>query len=350
MPAQKTLPPPPLPDAWRCHGARSAQECRRGEAYPYPMAAVTRDTSRQERAALKLTLAATVLLGVSGLFVALATGSQSVLFDAIFTLLYLLVTLVSFKVTTLVARGPDRQYPFGYYVFEPILNFGKAAMTCLVSLYALVVSLMALSQGGREVETGIVAIFVGCSAIISLLIAWRIRRTARDVVSPLLAVEGMDWAVDGFISLAVAVAFLGATFLRTTPFAWMIPYVDPAIVIVLVVLILPYPIRTARRAARQFLMQGVEPEVKRQITRAIRSVLGRPAHLIWDVHAIEVGRVLFIYLLVASPAEGPYGTLVAQDEQREAIVEALTERLAPRPLDIDVVFTLLSAEEEDEDT
>ena len=86
-----------------------------------------------ERAALRLSAAAALLIGVLGLAAALATGSGAILLDGLFNLTFFATALLTLRVATLVARPDDEPYPFGYIFFEPLITTVKGLLILGVS-------------------------------------------------------------------------------------------------------------------------------------------------------------------------------------------------------------------------
>ena len=100
--------------------------------------------------ALTLSAAAALLLGVLGLAVSLATGSGAILLDGAFNLCFFVTALATLRVARLLQRPDDRDYPFGYLHFEPLINTVKAALILIVALLALIdAGISHLSRGQR---------------------------------------------------------------------------------------------------------------------------------------------------------------------------------------------------------
>ena len=64
-----------------------------------------------EQGTLKFSIALTVLLGVLGVASGLATGSQAIIFDGMFSFVDVLPTIVSLLVVKLIARGSSSTLP-----------------------------------------------------------------------------------------------------------------------------------------------------------------------------------------------------------------------------------------------
>jgi predicted Co/Zn/Cd cation transporter (cation efflux family) len=141
-----------------------------------------------------------------------------------------LVAILALQVTQLAQRRSDARYPFGYAVYEPMLNLLKGLVVLTAEGFALVTSIDALIHGGRPLSTGAAVIYSLIAANGCLGMALRQRRLADRGGSPFLQVDARTWWVDGLLSGEVEIAFIAVFLLRQSPWAFLLPYVDPGIV------------------------------------------------------------------------------------------------------------------------
>ena len=74
-----------------------------------------------EQGTLKFSIALTVFLGVLGVASGLATGSQAIIFDGMYSFVDVVPTVVSLLVVKLIARGTSRRFQYGYWHLEPLV-------------------------------------------------------------------------------------------------------------------------------------------------------------------------------------------------------------------------------------
>ena len=82
----------------------------------------------------------------------------------------------------------------------------------------------------------------------------------RRVDSPLIKAELLGWKIDVCSSIGVAAAFLCAGLLADTSLAWLSPYVDQIIAIVIAMIMLPQPWRMMKDAFRSLILFAPEEE------------------------------------------------------------------------------------------
>ncbi|MEM1242304.1 MAG: cation transporter [Cyanobacteria bacterium P01_H01_bin.26] len=293
-------------------------------------------TDALEARALRLTMLGTLGMALWGLGFALITKSEAILLDGFFSLIGFAIALITQKVFRLVTRPGDEHFPFGYAMFEPILNLSKGLLIALVSLFALVSAISALLTGGRPIGAGVAIVYATIAAVGCFALAGRTRVLAKRAHSPLVAVDVHNWIIDGFISAGVALAFLLIQFTQGTPVAAFAPYADPAIVIVLVAATIMVPFQIIRDAWRQIVGYRPTPDKLQVVNQSVAQTFAPWPSVTWQVRALEIGRFLYVQVYAIDPEEY-CGKLSTQDQLRYQIYSALREQF--KHLELDVIFT-----------
>ncbi len=129
-----------------------------------------------EQGTLKFSIALTVFLGVLGVASGLATGSQAIIFDGMFSFVDVLPTIVSLLVVKLIARGTSQRFQFGYWHLEPLVGVLRDSILTVACIYAAIDAVNSLSSGGHEVEYGLAAWWAGILCAIGLAMTLVLRR------------------------------------------------------------------------------------------------------------------------------------------------------------------------------
>jgi cation diffusion facilitator family transporter len=297
----------------------------------------TGEAMEQETKALRLSVAMNLIMAALGLGFGWISGSQAILLDGFFSLIGFVMALVTIRVACLVLQPPDEHFHFGYAQFEPFLNTIKGLLMLGVAAFALAGSIGAIVKGGREVQPGLGIVYAVIALAGCLVVGAVQRRAARRIGSPLLEVDSKNWLIDGLLSGVVAAVFGLALILGRTRFAYMVPYVDPVLVIVLILAILAVPIRTIREGLREILAIAPEPGVQEEVRRRVEGAIGDLPLAASHVRMMKVGRFLYVLnQLVVSPEFRP-GRVKELDKVRQRIATAM-EGFEPKPI-IDTVFT-----------
>ncbi len=139
----------------------------------------------------------------------------------------------------LVISGEDRDYQFGYGSFEPFFIVIRTVFILLMNVMMAFFAVRTILDGGNTVNVSVAILYTLLSIITCAVITGVLRRAARKNDSPVLAAEAKSWLNDTLLSSAVLAAFAGIILLRSTPLAFLIPYIDPAITLVFIAVMIP---------------------------------------------------------------------------------------------------------------
>jgi len=293
--------------------------------------------AEQERQALKLSAGMALFMAALGVVFGLLTRSYAILLDGFFSLVGFAVAVVSIRVAWLVQQPPDEHFHFGYAQFEPFLNTVKGLLMLGVSGFAVAGAVDSLLHGGRDLNAGLAVVY----AIIALggcfVVAGVQRRTAMRTGSPLLQVDYRNWLMDGVLSGVVALVFVAALILSGTDWAHVVPYIDPVLVIVVVLAIIWVPLAIVRDGAKEILGFAPPAEIQEDVRGRVEGAIDGVPVAALHVSMMKIGRFFYVLnQIVVSPEFRPrrVGDL---DAVRQRIATAL-EGFEPQPI-VDTVFT-----------
>ena len=294
------------------------------------------DHEKLEKRGLVLSIVGALFMAALGFGFAVLTSSDAVLLDGFFSLIGFAIGLVSLRVASLVRRPDDEVYHFGYAAYEPMLNLTKGLLMAFVTIFALISAIQVVVHGGRTIQAGWASVYAWVAAGGCFVIAVSQQSLARRTASPLLAVDSKNWLIDGLMSVAVGVAFLVAVFLADSPYDRLLPYADPAVVIVLVILSLPIPFTIIRDNWRQMLGRAPGEAVREKAREAVEKVLGPSGEYDTKIRLDQLGRLTYLQLCVV--IKGQLDPDVSRlDGCRAEVHEALKGEFDN--LALDVIFT-----------
>jgi len=289
-----------------------------------------------EKRGLLLSIIGALFMAGLGFGFAVLTSSDAVLLDGFFSLIGFAIGLVSLRVATLVRRPDDDEYHFGYAAYEPMLNLTKGLLMAFVTLFALVSAILVVIEGGREIEAGWASVYAWVAAAGCFAIAVSQRALAKKTSSPLLVVDSKNWLIDGLMSVAVGIAFLVALLLADTPNDHLLPYADPAVVIILVILSLPIPFKIIRDNWKQMLGRAPDEALQQKARAAVARVLDASEEYDTKIRMDQLGRLTYLQLYVV--IKGSLNPDVSRlDGCRAAVHDALKDDFDN--LALDVIFT-----------
>lgn len=270
-----------------------------------------------------------------GIGFGLLTGSEAIMLDGFFSLIAFVMALLTIRVSTLVAQPDDVHFQFGYATFEPALNTVKGLIILLVSAFAFFGAVQAIVDGGRDLSVGWAIVYAVAAAVGCLALGVNSRRVARRTGSPLLTVDARSWVVDAALSGGVALAFVAAGLLSASRWSHLVPYVDPVLVIALVLVMIGMPLGIIRQGLGELLLAAPDEETQADVRARIDRVAARAE--LGDVHLrmIRAGRSLYTVAHVLLP--GRRDLTVAQLDSIRDEIQAEVEDVPG--IVVDTIFT-----------
>ena len=208
-----------------------------------------------------------------GLVWGLIINSGMIIFDGVYSLLSVGLSLMSlFVLKQVLAKKEDSRYPFGKAHFEPYLVLFKSLVLIGMCVISFTDSLRDLLSGGKVVAPGSAALYslistLGCLvAVVFLYYAKKINATG------LLEAEYQQWLGDTLLSLGVLAGFIISYFSIGTNAEWIVPYMDPFLVCLMSMIFLVFPIRTMLSAFNEFMFMEADDELKEPIEYEVRRI------------------------------------------------------------------------------
>mgnify|MGYP000105397288 CR=1 FL=1 len=293
---------------------------------------------RTETGALLLSAGMSLFLGMTGFLLSVITGSQVILLDGLFNLIYSVMAFFSVRVARLLAMPDTAKYPFGHAYFESLVNAAKGLLILGISLLALGDSVLVLLAGGREIAAGLAIVYSVIATTSSGITFVLLRRARSHTSSPLVAADFANWWINTVISASVLVAFCLIPVAEAADFAVITPYVDPLMVAAVVVLFcLSTPFRMASDAIKELLNRAPPKHVRQPVHDVVAEVIAACDASEFSLRMVRPGRTLYLLVHVVLPEGSGNAGLVQQDRIRTHLDERL--RRIVESLVLDVVFT-----------
>jgi cation diffusion facilitator family transporter len=296
------------------------------------------NAATQEQQALKVAVYGNIFMAVLGLTFAWYTDSQAVLLDGVFSLIAMVIAVLTLYVSRLIQRPGDDGFPFGYAVFEPLLNLGKGLIIATVMVVAFLGAVYTLLNGGSDIVVGGAVIYALIASIGCLTIVLFMRRMAKATDSPIIEVEVKNWTVDGVLSGMVALSFFLMMMLEGTVVDPWLKYVDQVLVILMSVCFLFIPFGIIRDNWSQVI--GITPRdnLTGPVHKAVDQVLAQHGLKDHRLRLGQLGRQAYVQLYVIfTPVEAKGVDSAEMDEFRQQLYELLSKEYAK--IVLDVIFT-----------
>jgi len=277
---------------------------------------VQQKQSNTEQVTLKFSIALTVLLGVVGVASGLATGSQAIIFDGMYSFVDVVPTIVSLVVVKLIAQGSSHRFQYGYWHLEPLVAVLRDSILVVACIYAAVDAVSGLASGGSDVSYGMAAVWAGALSIIGIAMTLFLAQRARALQSPMLRIDSRSWLVSAALSLALLIGFGIALGLDGTRFERWVPYLDGIALLVMALVMLPLPLIGLWRSLSDVL-QVAPDELDAQVHFVMNSIVKERAFLDYSSYVAKVGRARFVEIHVLVAAESRIDTATADAIRRD---------------------------------
>ena len=278
--------------------------------------------SELEASLLRLSIGATLLVSGLGMLFGLVSGSLAILFDALFSLVDAGITWLMLIVARLVAQESNQKFQNGYWHLEPLVVALKAGVLMMLVVFGFLGALQSLQAGGHTPELGPA---IGYTVLVVLICTatwfWMWRQNAR-LNSALVTLDMKAWAMSGVMTAALLVAFLAARAMQGTALEPYVPYVDPAILVLLSLAVLPVPWKDAKIAFRDIF--GIAPQaLDEQVQEVMDAFVERHGFESYESYVTANGRANFIEISVLAKPGMPARTIEHFDVLRSEIGDAI---------------------------
>ncbi len=297
--------------------------------------------SRLEQITLTISLAAVVALAVGSLVYGLIIQSYVVILNGVFSLFSLMGSGLNLAASKLVTRPADKYFQYGYWHVEPMVHSVNALMMCIICLYAFLNGLEGVRSGGHPVDAESVIWFSIVTGILSGGWGAYERIIARRINSQLLENDAREWLMDFAFSVVTMVGFLGL-FVLPEPWrsTWEL-YADNAMVSIMALLLIPFPIRVLTQNMREVLrMTSSEEILVKRVDNVLSELQKKYSITSYSSHILKMGRTYFIEVNILVPRDFPLQSIAEQDALREQIWRA-----CDKPLDELWLSVCITAEE-----
>ncbi|GAA0854972.1 cation diffusion facilitator family transporter [Aliiglaciecola litoralis] len=280
---------------------------------------------QNEKTLLKLSLY------MAGLFVfvafgfALTTQSGAILFDGVYSLIAFFMALLTLKVANLVQLPDDDRFHFGYTAIEPTLNLFKSLIIIVTCLYAIVGSIQSLFAGGNAAEYDLAMLYGVFATIGCFAISFYMKNRSKSLRSDLVSVDAHTWFIDGVLSASILIGFVIAYCFEQYGFADYAPYVDPLLLVILGLAILPIPCKIMLDSLKEVIHKAPPEAVTSVIEKRLKQTLAAVPYEHIEVRISKSGRDTYLLVHIIVDESFSVATVRELDSIRKKSEAAMRE-------------------------
>lgn len=284
-----------------------------------------------ERGVLRTSIAATLFIAGAGVVFGLASGSFSIVFDGVYSLVDAGMSALSLLVVKLITshaasknltRTLRERFSMGFWHLEPMVLALNGIVLTGVAVYALINAISSLLEGGRELDFGWAMLYAALTVTACAAIAVVEARANRKIGSDFVRMDVKGWIMSGSITAALLLAFSIGLAVRGTPLEWIAPYIDPAVLALVCLVIIPLPLPGVRQALAEILL--VTPQdLKQHVDEVAAGFVEKHGLLSYRAYVAKTGRSRAIELYFIVPPDLPPRDIAEWDALRAEVADAI---------------------------
>jgi predicted Co/Zn/Cd cation transporter (cation efflux family) len=297
---------------------------------------------RTEQGILRISIAVTFVLAGFGILFGLMSGSFAIIFDGVYSLADASMTIVALLVSNLIATAAAgghaksrlvERFTMGFWHIEPMVLGMNAAMLMGAAIYALINAVDSFMTGGRHLVFDQAITYAVVTLIVTIAMAILVRRLNRTIRSEFLALDAKAWLMTAALTAALLVAFVFGFLIQGTDIEWVSPYIDPIVLALVCLVVIPVPVGTMMQAVADILL--VTPsDLKQHVDKIAQEVVRRYGFVSYRAYVARVGRGRQIELYFIVPTNWPAKRLEEWDQIRDEIGDAVGDEGPDRWLTI----------------
>jgi cation diffusion facilitator family transporter len=240
---------------------------------------MTPTTKSPKMAAARLSVFTAVGLAILKLATGVLTGSLAVLTSAIDSLLDILMSGINLMAIHHAEQPADEQHPYGHGKFESLATIFQALVIACSGCWIIYEAIQRMIEASPIKQTGIGIIVMSISTIASVLISRYLRRVAKETDSSALEADALHFSMDVYTNLALLIGLILIS-------RFNLPWLDPAMSLMVAIYILFESLRLLRQAMRDILDEQLPASVRHEI----ESLINDHKHELFGYHNLRTRR------------------------------------------------------------
>ncbi|WP_416147588.1 cation diffusion facilitator family transporter [Salipaludibacillus sp. HK11] len=227
----------------------------------------------KDKKVLMISVYAAIAFSGAGIVLGTLFQSQMILFDGLYSLISVVLSLISLAAATFMSKNDSRHFPFGKDVIEPLVITFKYVIILILVIGSLMMAIVSIFQGGRDVAVGAALIYVAISTLACLIIYRYLNKHASESTTGFISAESNQWLMDTLVSSGVLIGFVIAAILQyISSMQALVPYIDPLMVVIVSLYFIKVPLVEIRHSMREVLVMTPDNELTRKVEDVIYKI------------------------------------------------------------------------------
>ena len=261
------------------------------------------DNIHSEKLVLRISFIMSTFFLLCEVVAAIWTNSQAVLIDCLYALVDLLMLIPLMLLVSKLHKPVSERWPYGLSQLEPMFIIIRCTILLVMDFFLIKDSIEMIIAGGNTVNAHAVAGFEFAMAMSCIIMYIILRFKCRRYMSPAMESELYVWKVDAYSTAGVGLAFVIQIIIQKTPLAWLTPYIDPGIAVIMAVILLWEPITMIYEAVKSLILAAPGKDITDTVRQEIENQLAMYNYKLDFLDIIKTGRRIWVDVYVIFPAE-----------------------------------------------
>lgn len=292
----------------------------------------------KEHHLLKVSVYGALLFAIFAIVWGVFVHSKIILFDGVYSLISVGLSSISLVTAAYMQKQDFDRFPYGKEMIEPVIILGKFLVITILCLFSMFSGISTLLSGGQEVSAGSGLIYSFLATLGCYLFYFFLKKKKDSIESGLVEAEAQQWLMDTYLSLAVLMGFLLAYGMGFTQYDYLMPYMDPLMVVLVSGYFLKVPITNMGRQIKEVLDMKAEDKYMALCKKIVDGIESKYGFSESFLRVSKSGTKLFIEIDFVVAPGGWQPSLEDQDLIRQEIVDQM------RPISLkkwlNVAFTM----------
>jgi cation diffusion facilitator family transporter len=253
-----------------------------------------------EQKTIKYTIVINLLGAIVCFWIGLKNNSSAIMFDTAYCFMLTFGYFILLNLSKKKIHQPTLQFPLGFQKIQSMIAIFQAFLILLACLFAAYNSINQFIKHEYVENFLEIIIFQFIFLLVCIVMYLYVKASHSEEPSKVLEILALNWVIDIVQSAGLVMSFVIAWLIDQTSYAYFSKYIDPMVLIVLVIFIIPEPIRIIREGFIELLDGNINTSVTETIQLNIIQIMdiNFPDVEIEKIRIRYLGQQMFVSLIL----------------------------------------------------
>lgn len=249
---------------------------------------------RLEKKILNISFVGSSFFLIAEIILMFFTRSNAIFMDCVYDVADIVMIGPFLLLIPLLYKPETETKPYGFSQVESLFILLKSGILIGVTVFLIYESISTIIAGGNHVDASLIAGFELMVSVICIIMYLSLSKMSKNYSTPSIKAELYIWKLDAMSTMGVGLAFVIMMLLSKTGLAFIGPYLDPVIAIILAVLLLKEPIGLFVEAVKNLVLFAPDKETNEKIRKICEKHLENVGCYVNFLDIIKTGRKIWV--------------------------------------------------------